>query len=166
MAMTAARQCAEDLGYDSEIITSGLHGEAREAASFVTELARARAPHNRKSPRPICLLFGGETTVTVRGNGSGGRCQEFAVAALEGMRDLDGDYLIAACGTDGTDGPTEAAGGFASPEVAAEARRYGLNTADVLARNDSYDFLRQTHGLIVTGPTGTNVMDVYLALMP
>ena len=166
LALHTARLKAESLGYRSLVESTVVQGGAREFATTLAGMVRQLMTEPRPDQRPICLLFGGETTVTVRGDGMGGRCQEVALAALADLLDADGDYLIAACGTDGTDGPTDAAGGIACPEVAARAKGLGLSPMEFLRRSDSYSFLRVTEGLIVTGPTGTNVMDVYLALIP
>lgn len=87
------------------------------------------------------------------------------MAALGALRESDADILIAACGTDGTDGPTDAAGGIATLEIAARAKQLGLSVKDCLSENDAYHFLEQVDGLIITGPTGTNVMDICLALV-
>ena len=119
-------------------------------------------------PRPLCLLAGGELTVTVKGRGRGGRNTEFVLASLyemekAGVRDLD--WLILSLGTDGIDGPTDAAGAWADIRTVHSARALGLNPADYLDDNDSYGFFKQTGNLIVTGPTGTNVMDLRVFLL-
>jgi hydroxypyruvate reductase len=114
-------------------------------------------------PRPACLLAGGETTVTIRGDGKGGRNQEIALAAaiaLEGWPDV----TLATLATDGTDGPTDAAGAVIDGQTVARARERGLSAADYLARNDSYRFFDQLGDLIRTGPTNTNVNDLVFIL--
>ena len=166
IALDAAHLKAESLGYHSSVESTVIQGEASEFGAALAETVRQLMAEPKPDQRPTCLLFGGETTVTVRGTGTGGRCQETALAALAGLWNTGGDYVIAACGTDGTDGPTEAAGGIASPEVVRRARELHLTPGDSLARSDSYSFLRRADGLIITGPTGTNVMDIYLALIP
>jgi hydroxypyruvate reductase len=113
---------------------------------------------------PACLLAGGETTVTVRGSGRGGRCQEFALAAgiaVEGWADA----VVAAFGTDGTDGPTDAAGAIADGTTVTRARALGLDPAQALAQHDAYPFFQALGDLLVCGPTRTNVNDIYLALI-
>jgi glycerate-2-kinase len=112
----------------------------------------------------VALLLGGETTVTVQGRGRGGRNQELALSAAI---DLEGDagVLVASMGTDGTDGPTEAAGGFADGGTVARGRARGLDARELLRRNDSHTFLHAAGDLIVTGPTGTNVNDIVLVLV-
>jgi hydroxypyruvate reductase len=113
---------------------------------------------------PVCIVAGGETTVTVRGHGKGGRCQEFALSAalsIGGRRGL----LIAGIGTDGTDGPTDAAGAFATGSTLERAAAAGLDPRASLAENDAYPFFRDLGDLIVTGPTRTNVNDLYVVLV-
>ena len=129
-----------------------------------------------RTGRPLCLLAGGELTVTVRGRGRGGRNSEFVLASLiERARTPSGTgpqatgrdpfWLVASLGTDGVDGPTDAAGAWASPAIAARARRLGLDPGSYIDRNDAYSFFAQTGSLIKTGPTGTNVMDIRLILL-
>src|SRR5581483_3123421 len=141
-----------------------LKGEAREVArafaAILEEAARSGAPVGR----PGCLIAAGETTVTVRGPGRGGRCQEFAVGALPSLAGLDGAVVLAA-GTDGSDGPTDAASALVDPTSLARARARGLDPARALADNDTYPFLAALGDLVVTGPTGSNLMDVYLGLL-
>jgi len=109
------------------------------------------------------VIAGGETTVTVRGKGAGGRCQEFGLAAALALEGQEGIVALAA-GTDGTDGPTDAAGAFADGGSVARAGKLGLAAKDFLARHDSYHFFEKIGGLVKTGPTGTNVMDVVIGL--
>jgi glycerate-2-kinase len=109
--------------------------------------------------------MGGETTVTLRGQGKGGRNQELALAALLELRKVAGNYLLVSVGTDGTDGPTDAAGGMIFPEMWATIEKLRLNPESYLQNNDAYHFLQQVDGLIVTGPTGTNVMDIIFFLV-
>jgi glycerate 2-kinase len=156
LALEAAAAEAGRLGFRARILSSGLTGEAREAA-----LTLAAAARGAREDGPVCLLFGGETTVTLRGKGRGGRNQEMALAFLrEMLRDPGGmrgvSFLSAA--TDGEDGPTDAAGGFALPSVAARASVAELDAA--LADNDSYACLARLGALHVTGPTNTNVCDI------
>jgi glycerate-2-kinase len=110
-------------------------------------------------------VAGGETTVTVRGPGRGGRCQEFALAAALAMED-DDPFVVLAAGTDGTDGPTDAAGAVVDAGTAARGRRAGLDAGRCLNANDSYTFLRAAGDLLVSGPTNTNLLDLYLVLKP
>ena len=153
-ACAAAAAAAESLGYHTRIVTTELQGEAREAGARITsEIAQA--------PPGACLIYGGEPTVTLRGNGKGGRNQELALAAAFS---LPAGCIIAALGTDGTDGPTDAAGAVANASTMARAQALGLDAAACLARNDSYNFFQPLGDLILTGPTGTNVADVVIAL--
>jgi len=122
----------------------------------------------RKSGEPVeppaCLLSGGETTVTVRGKGKGGRNQELALAMVRELAGLEG-VLVLSAGTDGTDGPTDAAGAFVDGGTLERARKLGLEPEDYLRENDSYNFFEALGDLFVTGPTGTNVMDLQIALI-
>ncbi len=165
-ALQAARSAAEAAGFQPLILTSRLQGEAREAAKVTAAVIQEIRATGLPVARPACILMGGETTVTLRGKGKGGRNQELALAALLALRNFDGDYLLVSCGTDGSDGPTDAAGGMASPAVLRRAAALGLDPADYLAENNAYPFLEQTGGLLKTGPTGTNVMDIVFALVP
>lgn len=162
-AVEAARLAAEGLGYRALVLTTWLEGEAREVGRVVAALAREEALHGRPAARPACLVLGGETTVTVRGPGRGGRNQELALAAAIGLEGLDG-VLVASFATDGTDGPTDAAGAFADGLTVPRARRLGLDAAEYLAGNDSHAFFDAVGGLLRTGPTGTNVNDLVLVL--
>ncbi len=173
LALKEAALTAERLGYHPMILTSHLTGEARVAAGVIAAVARdvgARDVGARGVPcaRPACILTGGETTVTVRGDGTGGRNQEMAVAFLREMEKDPGAFSrthFLSFGTDGEDGPTEAAGGFALPSFVEASRAFGIRTADFLARNDSHACLARLGGLFVTGPTGTNVCDLQIALV-
>jgi glycerate 2-kinase len=152
----AAVDAARRLGYDPHLLTRELAGEARD-------VARDLVGRTRGVGRRSCLIAGGETTVTVRGSGLGGRCQELALAAaleIEG----DGDVVVLAAGTDGTDGPTDAAGGIVDDGTVERGVAHGVDAREALADNDAYHFLRATGDLIVSGPTNTNLLDLYLVL--
>ena len=155
-ARSAALEAARSLRVRSFDLGAGLRGEAREAGVRLAALGRAS-----RSGEALCLVAGGETTVTVRGPGRGGRSQELALAAALA---LDGDPRITllAAGTDGSDGPTLAAGAFADGATLTRARCLELDARDALARNDSFAFFEAEGGLFVTGPTRTNVMDLAL----
>ena len=157
-----ARQ-ARALGYRPLVLSTTIEGEAREAARVLVAVARESLTQGRPAKPPCCLISGGETTVTLRGSGRGGRNQEFALAAALAARGLDGIAILAG-GTDGTDGPTDAAGAFADGATDDRAAERGLSAADFLARNDSWHFFHPLGDLLITGPTGTNVMDLYLLL--
>jgi len=168
-AVLAARAKARDLGYHAVALTSSLTGEAREAAKMLYGIARDVREGGLLAAPPACVIAGGETTVTLTGTGKGGRNQELALAFLAEMaRDDDkgaGIHFLSAS-TDGSDGPTDAAGAFASAAVAAEAETAGLSIAAFLAANDSYHFFDTIGRLLRTGPTMTNVCDLQITLIP
>lgn len=165
-SLYAAREAALDMGLDADVVTSELQGEARDAARRLAEVAIA-AKKSLKGGRPKCLLSGGETTVTVRGTGSGGRNQELALAFALAIEGTDGLTMLSA-GTDGTDGPTDAAGAVVDGTTASKARTHGIDPEASLDNNDSYTFFQRLDALtgeehhLRTGPTGTNVMDVQI----
>jgi hydroxypyruvate reductase len=161
LALEAAAQEARWLGYRAIVASSYTEGEAREAASAQSALLRRIAIHHEPFPPPVCLLSGGETTVTVRGAGKGGRNQEFALAAAIDLAGIPGVAALSA-GTDGTDGPTDAAGAIATDTTVARAQAIGMQPEDYLTRNDSYSFFDALGDLVRTGPTGTNVMDLQI----
>ncbi len=152
----AAAARARGLGYEPHVLTRALHGEARQVAAELVE-------QGRRLPPPACLIAGGETTVTVRGPGLGGRCQEFALAAALALPAGE-DLVVLAAGTDGTDGPTEAAGALIDAGTVSRGRAAGLDARQTLDDNDSHRYLRASGDLIVTGPTNTNLLDLYLVL--
>jgi hydroxypyruvate reductase len=163
-SVEACARKARALGYRPLVLSSTIEGEAREAARVLVAVARESLTRGRPAKPPACLISGGETTVKLRGSGRGGRNQEFALAAALAARGLEGVAILAG-GTDGTDGPTDAAGAFADGATCERAAELGLSAADFLARNDSYHFFQPLGDLLVTGPTGTNVMDLYLLLV-
>jgi glycerate 2-kinase len=156
MVVHAAKQKALGLGYDAQVLTYQMRGEARDiGAKFGRRL-------NRASPG-TCLLMGGETTVTVVGDGLGGRNQELALAAAFHLESKP-DAALMSLATDGVDGPTDAAGAVVNGETILKARRLGLDPEQALERNDSYPILKDVGALIQTGPTGTNLMDLVVGL--
>jgi hydroxypyruvate reductase len=165
-ALAAANEKAGQLGYASRTISDTLQGEARDAARFLAQAARAELDGMKPGQRH-CLLCGGETTVSVRGTGKGGRNQEFALAFALEIEGWQGVTLLSA-GTDGGDGPTDAAGAMVDGSTAAQARSLGIEPLGYLGNNDSYAFFHQfdaasgTHCHFKTGPTGTNVMDIQI----
>jgi hydroxypyruvate reductase len=163
-ALDAAAQTAAGLGYQPLILSSKIEGEAREVAKAFAAMGKEILSSRHPVPPPACLLMGGETTVTLQGEGRGGRNQEFV---LSGAIAIDGAERIVflAGGTDGTDGPTDAAGALADGRTIARAKALGMNPFAFLKRSDSYHFFQPLHDLILTGPTRTNVMDVYLILV-
>ena len=163
-AMLAAGRAAQRLGYQPLILSTKLQGEAREVAKVHAAIAKEVLSSGNPIRPAACILFGGETTVTLQGDGKGGRNQEYALAsalALEGQDNI----VVLSAGTDGTDGPTDAAGALADGNTVMRARQKGLDPADFLRRNDSYNFFKQLDDLIITGPTRTNVMDIYMFLI-
>jgi glycerate-2-kinase len=168
-AIDAAQEKVRALGMRTEIVSRELQGEARAAARFLAQKAievRSRLTAGER----LCLLSGGETTVTVKGTGTGGRNQELALAFALEIAGEKGIALLSA-GTDGTDGPTDAAGAMVDCETVRRAAEQGLFAGDYLANNDSYGFFRRydavtgDHAHITTGPTGTNVMDIQIIMV-
>ncbi|MBE0600720.1 MAG: DUF4147 domain-containing protein, partial [Firmicutes bacterium] len=157
---SAAANAARQLGYDPLILTDSLDCEAREAGAFLSALAR----YNQTASRSVALIAGGETVVHLRGNGLGGRNQELALSAAAGIRGLP-QTAVFSFGSDGTDGPTDAAGGYVDGETAALLESKGVSLSSALADNDAYHALQASGGLLVTGPTGTNVNDVSVVLI-
>ena len=145
------------------MLSSVVQGEAREVARVMAAIAREISATGRPMARPACVIAGGETTVTLKGKGTGGRNQELALAASLDLEGID-NVLILSAGTDGTDGPTDAAGAIASGKTIADARQLGLSARDYLNNNDSYHFFKALGDLVMTGPTRTNVMDIILLL--
>jgi hydroxypyruvate reductase len=159
MALAAARAAAEARGYRARIVGDEVEGEAREVGrDHVQQMRTAEVA------RPTCWLWGGETTVTVRGEGKGGRNQELALAGAIAMEKAAVELVLLSGGTDGIDGPTDAAGAWATPETAGRARARGLDAGRHLKRNDAYSFFDALGQLLRPGPTHTNVMDVHVGL--
>ena len=156
----AAERAARDLGYTPVLLTDQLCCEAREAGSFLASILKT----HRGSAQSLAFIAGGETVVHLTGKGKGGRNQELALAASTGIDGLEGAAVFSV-GSDGTDGPTDAAGGYTDSQTLGELAAQGLYPFQVLADNDAYNALQATGGLIVTGPTGTNVNDVSVALL-
>jgi glycerate-2-kinase len=168
-ALSAAREKAAALGWRPEVVTAELQGEARDAARLLARKA-LQAWDELKQGERLCLLYGGETTVTVMGNGKGGRNQELALAFAIEIAGMDGITLLSA-GTDGTDGPTDAAGAVVDGNVVNKARNLGIHPEVYLGNNDSYTFFQRLDSHagekhhVRTGPTGTNVMDIQIVLL-
>ena len=156
----AAAEEAKKLGYEPVYLTDLLTCEARDAGSFLASILRSHADDGKK----LAYLAGGETVVHLTGKGLGGRNQELALSAAAGLAGLSNACVISV-GSDGTDGPTDAAGGYADGETLAALKAAGLELHEVLADNDAYHALQKVDGLIVTGPTGTNVNDVAVGLI-
>jgi glycerate 2-kinase len=162
-AVTAVVRAARDAGLCSLVHTPALIGEARDEGQRFGALARQIVREGTPLRRPCCVVAGGETTVTVTGKGTGGRAQEFAAAAALEIAGLAKVWVLA-IGTDGTDGPTDAAGAVIDGNTVARAKRFSVDLEGALKCHNVYPALKQLHQLIVTGPTGTNVNDLYLLL--
>ena len=158
LCAAAAVQCRA-LGYEPMLLTDQLCCEAREAGSFLASVLRTHAGDGRR----LAFLAGGETVVHLTGKGLGGRNQELALAAAPGIAGLNA--AVFSVGSDGTDGPTDAAGGYVDGDTTAALQAAGLDVFEVLKQNDAYHALKEVDGLLVTGPTGTNVNDVAVALL-
>ena len=167
-ALLAASGKARKYGYVTSIISSHVTGEAREAAKVLYGIAQDIKKHNTPIKKPACVIAGGETTVTLRGKGKGGRNQELALSVLSEMNKdplrARGIFFLSAS-TDGSDGPTDAAGAFASVDILASCTNLELNIDRYLKNNDSYNFFEKTGSLLKTGPTNTNVCDLQVFLV-
>lgn len=163
-AVQAAEQAAAALGYRTLILSTFIEGETRDVARVHAAIAKEVRKSGHPIAAPACILSGGETTVTIRGTGLGGRNQEFVLAAAMDLRDMD-NVVVLSAGTDGTDGPTDAAGALADGKSIARAQQLSLNASDYLQNNDSYHFFAALGDLIKTGPTNTNVMDLRIVLI-
>jgi glycerate 2-kinase len=166
LAVEAAAEEAKRLGYNTMILSTYLQGEAREIGRVHAAIASEIYVRDRPMAKPACIISGGETTVTIRGKGRGGRNQEIALAAaMEIAGWWTNNVVILSAGTDGIDGPTDAAGAIAECSSVHRAKQLGLDARALLANNDSYHFFEAIGDLIKTGPTGTNVADIQLILV-
>lgn len=165
IALDAAKKKAEEMGLNAEIISYELTGEARDMGKWLAQKAKGiRKASGARREEKVCLISGGETTVTVKGLGLGGRNMELALAFAIEIEGFDGITLLSA-GTDGTDGPTDAAGAIVNGETAIKAKAIGIDPGAYLRNNDSYNFFKKIDGLFITGPTGTNVMDIQIMVI-
>jgi glycerate-2-kinase len=164
LAVKAAKQKAEELGYNSLILSSFIEGETKDVAKVHSAIAKEIVSSDNPVRKPACVISGGETTVTIQGKGLGGRNQEFSLAAAIDIHDLE-NVVILSGGTDGTDGPTDAAGAIADGTTLRRARELKLKAEDYLSENDSHHFFLKLGDLLITGPTRTNVMDLRLILV-
>jgi hydroxypyruvate reductase len=160
---SSAAEIAAGLGYTPYILCTEMNNEAREAGRLISSIAKQIDGGTFSFKRPCAVILGGETVVTLRGKGKGGRNQELALSAAEGIAGID-NLLVFSIGSDGTDGPTDAAGGMADGSTAKRLKEKGLNLRRILNNNDAYNGLAAADGLIKTGPTGTNVNDVSVIL--
>jgi hydroxypyruvate reductase len=169
LAARAAAEKATQLGFDTVLLTTFIEGEAREVGRIAAGLAKGMVrgetmhPAGKLLSEPACLILGGETTVTLQGDGKGGRNQEMALAAALALAGWE-NVLITCLATDGTDGPTDAAGAFVDGTTITRAAKLGLDAADYLTNNDAYHFFERLGDLLITGPTRTNVNDLTLIL--
>jgi glycerate 2-kinase len=165
LALETARVAAQGMGYRSLVLSSSIEGETKDVALVHAGIAReVLATGNPVSP-PACIISGGETTVTIRGTGLGGRNQEFCLAAAIAIQELPPRMVILSGGTDGNDGPTPAAGAVVDPLTLRKGEEMGMNAAVYLADNDAFHYFKKIDQLLITGPTKTNVMDVRIILV-
>ena len=164
LALRAAERKASSFGFHTLVLSSSIVGETREAARFHSAIAKEVISSGNPVPRPACIISGGETTVTIKGDGLGGRNQEFALAGALEISGLEKVVLLSG-GTDGTDGPTDAAGAVADHTTVRRAQSSGLNPKSYLENNNAYPFFQSLGDLLITGPTQTNVMDVRILLI-
>jgi hydroxypyruvate reductase len=165
-ACSAAVKAAKRAGYHSMVLTSRLEGDTASAAGLHMSVLKEILQQGRPLSRPACVISGGETTVEVTGKGRGGRNQEFVLHCVPRLAKLEAPALVASLGTDGTDGPTDAAGAFADNSTLTRSLKFGTTFLEQsLENNDSYAFFKRLGNLIVTGPTRTNVMDLHIMLV-
>jgi len=163
-AISAARQESKKMGYKTLVLSSMIEGETRDVAKVHTAIAKEILKTGNPLPPPTCILSGGETTVNITGSGLGGRNQEFVLAAAIDIAKRK-NIVVLSGGTDGGDGPTDAAGAIADNNTFKRAKSMGLNPLNFLLNNDSYHFFKQLDDLLITGPTNTNVMDLRIILV-
>jgi hydroxypyruvate reductase len=159
-AVEAAAEAAGEQGLNTMIVSTYLEGEAREVGRMLAGLAHEILQYSRPVSRPACLLFGGETTVTVRGTGVGGRNSELALSAAIHLRGLGPRIFVASLATDGGDGPSPGAGAIVDGTTVDRGVKLGLDAQASLSNNDSYTYLSRINDALITGPTGTNVNDI------
>lgn len=164
-ACHAAKECARRLGYRPLLVSDHITGDTAHCSAFHSVLAYDVVYTHRPVPPPVCLVSGGETTVRLQGGGLGGRNMEFVLHCVRRLAGCNVPAVVLSAGTDGTDGPTDAAGALADNATLARAQALGLDPDEFLSRNDSYRFFQPLGDLVVTGPTGTNVMDIRVVLI-
>ena len=165
LALEAAEKEAQKLGYSTIILSSMIEGETKDIAGAHAAIAREIIKTGRPLPTPCCIISGGETTVTIKGKGKGGRNQEFCLVAAMDISDMQKNIVILSGGTDGNDGPTDAAGGIVDPLTLKRGEAAGISITEYFNNNDSYNYLKKTGDLLITGPTKTNVMDVRMVFV-
>lgn len=164
MALAAAQERANDEGFNALVLSSSFTGDTGELSRFHRDIAMEIVKAKRPIKPPACIISGGESTVHVKGSGKGGRNTQFALHFAIDAKGIDGVYGLF-CGSDGTDGPTDAAGAFAAHDTIDRAEEIGLDAESYLVGNDSYTFFESLGDLIITGPTKTNVMDIRLVFV-
>jgi glycerate 2-kinase len=164
--LRTARQYAESLGIKSIILTSRDRGEAREGARIFAAIMEEIVYQKQPFKPPVLILSGGELTVTLKGKGKGGRNQEFVLQMLKELKDIPNPFFVLSMGTDGIDGPTDAAGAWIDEKTMKNAKKYNLDINEYLKNNDSYAFFNRINRLVKTGPTNTNVMDFRMFYIP
>lgn len=165
IALEAARDRAEKMGYQTLVLSSMIEGETRDIARVHAAVAKEIMKTGQPIYLPACVISGGETTVTIHGNGLGGRNQEFCLSAAIDLMELAPRVVMLSGGTDGNDGPTDAAGAVVDPYTVRRGEENGMKAVEFLNNNDAYHFFEKTNELLMTGPTNTNVMDVRLVLV-
>ena len=165
LALEAADKKAKEFGYNTIILSSLIEGETRDVARVHCAILKEISRTGKPIEKPACVISGGETTVTIRGKGLGGRNQEFCLASALEIDGISAKMVILSGGTDGNDGPTDAAGAVVDPYTVQSGLKEGLSAVDFLNNNDAYHFFERTEDLLMTGPTNTNVMDVRLLLI-
>lgn len=165
MACLAAMRKAEELGYHTILLSSVIGGNTTDCALMHTAIAKEVLVSGNPIPTPACIISGGETTVEVKGIGKGGRNQEFSLVCAREIDGLAGNVVVLGGGTDGSDGPTDAAGGIVDTDTIERGKALGLVASDFLLNNDSYPYLNATGDLLISGPTRTNVMDIRIILV-
>lgn len=168
LALEAAGKKARELGYNTLVLSSQITGEAGEIAKVFSAVAKDTVKGLGPVDKPACIIAGGETTVTIKGSGLGGRNQEMALSFVREIYEDPGSYAgvsFLSAATDGNDGPTDAAGAFASPDIVSAALKEGMRPNEYLRNNDSYRFFGRAEGLLKTGPTNTNVCDLQILLV-
>jgi hydroxypyruvate reductase len=163
IALQAIAEQAKKIGLNAIILSSAIEGEAKEVAKVLSAVAKEMTISGNPIPAPACVISGGETTVTIEGKGKGGRNQELGLSAAIAIDGLD-NLVILSGGTDGSDGPTDAAGAIVDGNTIERARQQRIDAHQFLRNNDAYNFLKQTHDLLITGPTNTNVMDIHIIM--
>ena len=165
LAMEKLKVTAETAGYHTVLLTDRVQGEAKEISKMLGGIIKSGIYSGFPVSSPGCILLGGEPTVTLSGGGKGGRNQEITLAMLDILSDVESKYYFCSFGTDGTDGPTNAAGAWIDEQTIGRVRNKNLSVPAYLQNNDSYHFFEQINQLIITGPTRTNVMDLIFCLL-